>query len=65
MTMVITICSQMGFTTPAAFPTIALATSDEYCSSNYVLRHGLSMTVLSLIVSVLMIYPLSIFVFGA
>lgn len=65
MTMVITICSQMGFTTPAAFPTIALATSDEYCNSNYVLRHGLSMTVLSLVVSVLMIYPLSLVVFGA
>lgn len=63
MTMVITMCSQMGFTTPAAFPTIALATSDEYCNSNYVLRHGLSMTALSLIVSVLLIYPLSALVF--
>ncbi len=65
MTMVITICSQMGFTTPAAFPTIALATSDEYCTSGFVLRHGLGMTALSLIVSVALIYPLSILVFGA
>jgi len=64
LTMVITICSQMGFTTPAAFPTIALATSDKYCNSGYVLRHGISMTGLSLIVSVALIYPISTLVFG-
>ena len=64
LAMVITICAQMGFTTPAAFPTIALATGDEYCNSNYVLRHGISMTVMSLIVSVALVYPLSLLVFG-
>lgn len=64
LTVVITICSQMGFTTPAAFPTIALATGDDYSNSAYVFRHGISMTVIGLILSVAMVYPLSVLVFG-
>lgn len=61
--MAVSLCAQMGFTTPAAFPTIAFATSDPYGSNNYVLRHGLVMTVICVVVSVGVLYPLANAVF--
>ncbi len=63
LAMAVSLCAQMGFTTPAAFPTIAFATSDPYGNSNYVLRHGLVMTLICLVVSVLVLYPLAKAVF--
>ncbi len=63
LAMAVSLCAQMGFTTPAAFPTIAFATSDPYSNNNYVLRHGLVMTVICLVVSVLLLFPLANMVF--
>lgn len=63
LAMAVSLCAQMGFTTPAAFPTIAFATSDPYGNSNYVLRHGLVMTVICIIVSVTLLFPLANLVF--
>ncbi len=58
----VTIASQLGYTTAAAFPTIGLATADEYCAPGYVLRHGIAATVISLIICIPLIYPLASFV---
>lgn len=64
ISIAVMICSQLGFTTAAAFPTIGLASGDEYCDVSYVLRHGIGATVISLIVCIPLIYPLANLVFG-
>ncbi len=60
MNMAICLGAQFGYTTPAAWPAIAFATGDEYNgSSSYVLKHGLALTLISIVTLAIFLNPLA------
>lgn len=57
--VLIPLCCNCAFPTPAATPVTAFSVSDPYCNPQYVLKHGISMAIITLIVALILGYPLA------